>query len=396
MKRLQLFCLCLLLPAFLFSADFGLITGGYAAYLDSGVEYEARIIPRFSLPVGDNGDFLVTAAMSVGKDDADEFYYTPELLRTAFSLRFGEAGITIGRMHYADPLGLIADGLFDGVQFYYAGTAGTLRVGAWYTGFLYKKTANITMTAEELGSWYKALDYGDFANTYFAPKRAIVSIDWEQPSLGEFMRLNAALTGQFDLNGGDETYNSQYLTLKAGIPVKNWLIELGGSVEVAQAEDETSFAYAADFGIFCALPSAFNSSLSLSLSLSSGRVDDTFRAFVPITTKYYGNVFREKLSGLSVAGLNYTALFVPTLGASITARHFIRNDLGTYAGYPIPAGGSDNYFLGTEFFARLLWSPVSDLQFNLGGGAFLPSLGNVGTDQDMQWRMELTVVLSLY
>jgi hypothetical protein len=395
MKRLQLFCLCLLLPAFLFSADFGLITGGYAAYLNSGVEYEGRIIPRFSLPVGDNGDFLVTAAMSVGKDDDDEFYYTPELLRTAFSLRFGEAGITIGRMHYTDPLGLIADGLFDGVQFYYAGTAGTISAGAWYTGFLYKKTANITMTSKEMSSWYEPLDYGDFADTYFAPKRAIASIDWEQPSLGDFMRLNAAITGQFDLNGGDETYHSQYVTLKAGIPAGRFLIELGGSLEIAEAE-QVSIAWAGTAGISYALPSAFNSSLSLTLSLAGGKVNDTIDAFVPITTTYYGNVFQEKLSGLSVAGLNYTALFVPAFGASITARHFIRNDLGTYAGYPIPAGGSDTYFLGTEFFARLLWSPVSDLQFNLGGGAFLPSLGNVGTDQDMQWRVELTVVLSLY
>jgi len=393
MKKLQL-VICLLLPAALFGVDFGLLTGGYAAYLNSGFEYEARIIPRLSIPTGENGDFLLTAGMSVGKDDDNKFYYTPELLRTMLALRFGGTGITVGRMPYADPLGVIADGLFDGAQFYYAGSAGTISAGAWYTGFLYKKTANIIMTAKDQNVWYAALDYGDFANTYFAPKRAIASIDWEHPSVGDFMRLNAAITGQYDLEDKDP-YHSQYVTLKAAIPVKSWLIELGGSFEIAEA-DKLHFAWAGDFGLSWALPTTFDSRLSLTGHIFSGRINDQMGAFVPITTKYFGNVFKEKLSGMSALGINYTARFVQSLGASISAQHFVRNDLGTYTGYPIPTKGSGNYFLGTEFFARLVFSPVSDLQFNLGGGSFLPSLGNVGTDQDPLWRVEMAVILALY
>jgi len=394
MKKLQL-AICLLLPAALFAFDFGLVTSGYTGYTDGGFEYQARVIPRFSIPTGENGDFLLTAGMTIGKDADGEFYYAPELLRTMLTLRFGAAGLKAGRMYYADPLNFIADGLFDGVQFYYTGNAGTVNVGAWYTGLLYKKAANITMTAKELDSYYAALDYGDFSGTYFAPKRAIASIDWEHPSIGDFMRLNAAITGQFDLGNKDETYHSQYLTIKAAIPVKNWLIELGGSLEAAQA-DEFYLAWAGDFGVSWAVPSGFDSRLSFTGHILGGKANDQVGAFVPITTKYYGNVFKENLSGMSVLGLNYMARFIPSMGASIAAQYFIRNDLGTYTGYPVTPKGSDGYLLGTEFFARLVFSPVSDVQFNLGGGAFLPSLGNVGADQDPHWRMELNVILALY
>ena len=68
----------------------------------------------------------------------------------------------------------------------------------------------------------------------------------------------------------------------------------------------------------------------------------------------------------------------------------------SYAGYPIPDEGSDENFLGNEFFARLLWSPASDLQISLGGGIFLPSMGNVAPKVDNLWRVELGVVFSLF
>jgi len=394
--------LMLLLPVSLFAFDFGLITNQYAGYGYSGgdenyFQYQADILPRFSSLIGDSGEFIISAGMTLGVEDG--FYYVPELLRTEISLRFGNGAIKAGRISYTDPLTFIASGLFDGVQFSHYSKAGIFSVGAWYTGLLFKKTANITMTAGDWAKYDSALDYGDFFNTYFAPPRLLASLDWEHPSVAELFSLKAAITGQIDLSDGNEKYHSQYLTLKAGIPVKSFLFELGGSLEAAQTawEDETQFtmAFAWDLGIFWTLPASFNSRLSLTGRFAGGRVDDFMGAFVPVTTKVFGDVLQAKLSGLSVLGLNYTARVNRILGTSLTASCFIRNDLGTYDGYPVIAEENDGYFLGTEFFARLVWSPVSDIQLNFGGGAFLPSLGDV-SDEKARWRIELTAVLAIY
>jgi len=42
-----------------------------------------------------------------------------------------------------------------------------------------------------------------------------------------------------------------------------------------------------------------------------------------------------------------------------------------------------------------LWSPASDLQINLGGGIFLPSLGNVAPNEKNFWRIEINAIFSL-
>jgi len=400
-----IFFTLLVLPVSLFSFDFGLITNQYAEYSSEGDEnhfrYQADILPRFSFLIGSTGEFFLSAGFTIGFED--ELYYVPELLRTEISLRFGGSVIKAGRMNYSDPLAFVASGLFDGVQFTHFSKAGGFSIGAWYTGLLYKKTANITMTVKDQAIYDGALDYGDFLNTYFAPPRVLASVDWEHPSVGELLRLKTSVIGQFDLTKEDDKYHSLYLVLKAGLPFKSFLIELGGSLEatLSEANDETqvSMAYACNLGLFWTLPTSFSSRLSLTGTYAAGRTDDFLRAFVPVTTKFYGNILQAKLSGLTVIDLNYTARISSVLGTSLTASYFIRNDLGTFNSYPAVGAVNnairDGYFLGAEFFANLIWSPVSDLQLNLGGGAFLPSLGNV-SDEKARWRIELTAIVALY
>jgi len=380
-------------PVSLVAFDFGLITNQYAGYgNDNQFKYQADILPRFSFLFGDTGEFILTAGMTLGIEN--EFYYVPELLRTEFSMRFGSSGIKAGRIPYADSLSFVADGLFDGAQFSHNSAAGNFSIGAWYTGLLYKKSANITMTEKDQALYDSVLDYGDFLNTYFAPPRLLVSFDWEHPSIGELVSLKVSVTGQFDLSDGDEKFHSQYLTLKASFPVKSFLFELGGSMQASQS-DKFAIAFAWNVGVFWTLPTSFSSRLSLTGSFAGGRTDDLLRAFVPITTNLFGNILQAKLSGLTVIDLSYTARLAETLGTSLTTSYFIRNDLGTYKDYPASSSGSNGYFLGAEFFAWLVWSPFSDLQLNLGGGAFLPSLGNVSNEKT-KWRIELTAIVGLY
>jgi hypothetical protein len=408
MKKMRCLCFCLFLfaillpPVSLCALDFGLITNQYAGYYnqadgDGIFEYRGDILPRLSGLIGDSGEFLISAGLSFGVKD--EFYFVPELLRTEINMRFGGSSIRAGRVYYSDPLGFIAGGLFDGVQFSHNSSAGIFGVGAWYTGLQYKETAKIIMTDNDVDIYEAKLDYGDFANTYFAPKRLLASFDWEHPSIAELFSLRAAVTGQFDLSGADVKLHTQYLTVKASLPVKSLLFELGGSLEALQTvwadDNEFTVAFAGDFGVFWTLPLNFHSRLSLTGHIAGGRVDDSIGAFVPVSTKVYGGVFQPKLSALSILSLDYTARISQTIGADLSASCFIRNDLGTHTSYPVSAD-SEGYFLGTEIFARIIWSPVSDLQFNIGGGAFLPAMGDAGPEEQALWRAEITVILAIF
>jgi hypothetical protein len=382
--------------------DFGLVVnanGGYGNITseDGAFDYKVDVLPRFSTLIGDNGEFILSAGLSIGKDEQD-FFYIPELLRTEFSMRFGNSSLKVGRINFSDPLSFIADGLFDGIQYYYNSGAGSFRIGAWYTGFQYKKRANIIMTENDQTAFFKPFDYDDFFNTYFASKRVISSVGWEHPSVGEFLHLNTAFVGQTDLNGDDTKYHSQYVILKAGIPINNFLMEFGGSVELSQTvvdeEKKFNMAFAGEIGLFLLFPSKFNSRLSFTGIIAGGGMDDLIGAFTPITGNEYGYILKSKITGLSVFSLNYSSKFSSFLDASFTASYFVRNDLGTFNIYPVTAD-NEGYFLGPEASVRITWSPTSDLQFNLGGGAFFPSLGDVGPKEDIRWRVELSVIMSI-
>jgi len=367
---------------------------------DAQVDYQAVFLPRFSGLIGDDGEFVVSAGMTLGYEE--EFTAVPELLNTEVSLRLGNVGIKAGRVFYTDPLAFIAGGLFDGAQLYSNSAMGTFSAGVWYTGLLYKKNANITMTGYDQAKYDSAVDYGDFYATYFAPSRIITTLGWEHPSIGEAVRLKSAVIAQTDLNDEDYKYHSQYLVLKAGVPFKGLLFELGGSVEFAQMQwiddGDSAVALAGAFGIFYTLPTSFLSRVSFNGTIGGGHKDDSdsIYAFVPITTKTFGTILEAKIAGLTALDLNYTARVNNAIGASLSAAYFIRNDLGTYQGYPVAgAGDSDGYALGGELFARIIWSPFSDVQLNFGGGAFFPGMGNVWADGEPQWRIELTAILGV-
>jgi hypothetical protein len=393
--------LLLMLPVSLSASDFGLVVNSNCGYdnaftEDNTFNYKVDILPRFSTLVGDNGEFVLSAGFSIANEEG--FFYIPEILRTEFNIRFGSSGVRIGRFNFSDPLSFVASGLFDGVQYYQNSNGGSFRVGAWYTGLLYKKRAGILMTDNDEAAFLKPFEYDDFFGTYFASRRVISAVEWEHPSIGEFLRLNTAYVGQTDLNKNDTEYHSQYLIVKAGIPINNFLMEFGGSVEfsrtVTAKEIEFNMAFAGDIGLFLLFPSEFNSRLSFKGTIAGGRTGDFITAFNPITAREYGYILKAKLSGLSIFSLDYSAKFNNFLSGSVTASYFVRNDLGTFRGYPL-AENSVEYFLGPEAAAQIIWSPASDLHFKFGGGAFFPSLGDLFSEEKIKGRFDFTVVLSI-
>jgi len=361
---------------------------------ETAFDYSAALIPWFSTPLGDAGDVFVSAGLTAGYEDKKGFFI-PELLRTEISWRFNSAlRLRAGRLLYTDPVDFVVDGLLDGAQVFYNTTVGTFNAGFMFSGLLYKKTTRITMTAEDFISYYDD-------DKYVASQRMLLAVGWEHPALMELVRLRGSFTGQFDLNGGDAPYHSQYLTVKAGMPLQRFVLELGGALQIAQgaAQDahESGVALAGEIGVSWEPPAAFQSRISFNGRFSSGRTESgSVVAFVPVTTMDQGDVLKAKLSGLSALNLDYTARFRRELSSSLGLTYFVRSDLGTYMGYPAGVATEDGYFLGGELFGRVIWSPVSDVRLNAGGGVFLPAMGNAAPEAEPQWRIELNLIMALY
>jgi len=394
MKSIKLFCVLCFLSINLWAADFGVLletTPGAGGNGSNGnFDFSMLLIPRLSVPVGTSGEVFVSAALKADYEN-ETWSAAPELLRTEFSTRAGSLVFALGRVQYTDPLGFIADGLFDGARLTYdTEQAGTFNLGAFYTGLLSKKRINITMTGEELDSFNSEIDYSDFAGSYFAPRRFIAALGWQHPGLGEFIRAKAAIISQSDL--GDSRLHSQYLALNFAAPVNLFVFGLGGALELIENDGDIGLGLAGELVVSCNLPTAAEDVLSLRGRFSSGTTEDgDIKAFLPVTTIYQGEALKAKLSGLSILSLDYLARVNKNFSASLISSYFIRSDLATYALY-----GDEGYFLGNEFFGRLIWSPVSDIQLNLGGGIFLPSMGNASPKADPVWRIDLNIILALY
>jgi len=398
----------------LWGADNGLIldqTADYSGSKSNGIfgkddakkenelEYSGVFIPWFSVYPGDNGGFYFSASLKADWKN-ENLSLMPELLRTEFSWRSESGEFKLGRMQYTDPLGFIVDGLLDGVSMSMDMGGGSVNMGTWYTGLLCKERANITMTPAEMESYNVILDYDNFTDTYFAPRRVISTLGWEHPGLDEQVRVKLAVLGQFDL-AKKNNLNTQYFMGKISAPVNDFLFDLGGCLEAIEYLDENKIALAGEVGF-----SWFFAVTRLSLTgRYSGRVseedDSKMTVFLPVSTVYQGNILKARFSGLSVVTLDYLCRPHRTFSINLSSSCFLRNDLGTYNGYPVTAAGDDDldkksYILGTELFGRFRWAPVSDIQINLGGGAFLPAMGNVARKAPLLWRVEMNLTLALY
>ncbi|MDR3021010.1 MAG: hypothetical protein LBU66_08960 [Treponema sp.] len=395
MKKLNFLFVLILLPVFIGAADFGLLLNQNAGVGntsgENAFEYSAALLPRYSFPIGGTGSFIMSAGLTY-KYVNDESVFIPELMRAEFSMLFGEFGIRAGRITCSTPL-VIADNLFDGFQFTHTSLMGKFGFGMWYSGLLCKNTLDITMTKEDVTASAALFDWENFADTYFTSKRLIVSADWENPLIAELFSMNAAFTGQFDMNDHETKYHSQYLMLNAGFPVNSFLFKLGGALELSQFDSENNTALAGEIGVAYTLPASFNSRLAFNMIYASGKTEGGLDAFVPITASQYGMIFQSKITGLTVLSLDYSARITDSLGVSFAALYFVRNDLMIYDTYPVQAlPDEDSYWLGGEFSGRLVWSLFSDLQLILGGGVFIPAMGDVWKDSNPVMKADLKVL----
>jgi hypothetical protein len=359
---------------------------------ETSFDIQGALIPRFTALIGETGDLYISASVNY---NADPFAVIPELTRTNITFNLGAVDLNIGRMFYSDPLGITANGLFDGAQVSLITRGGNIRAGAWYTGLLYRKRAAITMTPDELKSSHAKVDYDDFANTYFAPSRVLAALEYDHPSLAGNTGLKTSIISQFDT--GDGKLNSHYFTAGLSFPGKSHIFDMGGCFELIDYNGKVTPAFAAELGITFILPATLEKHIKLSGRFSSGVSEDgTVGAFLPLTTVPQGEIVEAKFSALSLLSFDYTGRLAKALSANMAFTYFIRNDLGTYRYYPVTGADSQGFFLGAEIFGRLIWTVSSGIRLNLGTGVFLPMLGDAAPDAGALWRAKLNLAISIY
>jgi hypothetical protein len=300
-----------------------------------------------------------------------------------------------GRLRFREASGFIAEGLFDGVSGNF--TAGGIRfsLGALYTGLLYKETAKIVMTAGDAERYILPLDYAD-GDSYFASRRVLLSGGAEFPDLTRKTTLTLNALAQFDVNGGDSSVHSQYLSVKPGFrPVES--LYMTGTAVAALAENQAGDMrahFAAAAGMDWETPGALLDMVQAEIRWSSGKVNDSVGAFTPLTTIAQGEVFTPGMPGLMTLRGKYTVR--PGDGFSVSAggTYFFRTDGETLSGADYPS--SSARALGGELYGLFMWSPLPDVILTAGGGAFFPQWGDVfESEAPVRWKAQAALTLSL-
>jgi hypothetical protein len=288
---------------------------------------------------------------------------------------------------------MIVSGLFDGIS----GSAGfgkaRLSLGALYTGFLYKETAEILMTTEDRERYLKPLDYGDL-ETWFASRRAIIPLDLEFSDLSSRLSLAFTLLAQFDLNGAPALH-TQYIEGRFGVePADDLRFAITGIGGLAESEDaELRWHIAASFGAEWDLPGALTDMLSVQLRWGSGAISDAIVPFMPVSGIAQGTIFAPTLSGLMNLRAAYTARPHKTLSLSGEAVAFWRTDVETVKDVGLDGNSKDRY-LGTELQGSLIWAFQSALRASAGGGVFFPG-GAFVRDTAIRWKITAGIILAL-
>jgi hypothetical protein len=380
-------------PAFL-AADFGVILNEqFDAELRDGEELSSKTVlaPWFSLPLGDRAELYLSAGGSVYyREEGTDLF--PELFHLEISL-MPASSLTLraGRIDYQDPSLFTAKGRFDGLDLSWDPGPLRLSLGAYYTGFLYRNTANISVSPGDPADYGTVLDYGDFAATYFAPRRALGALQIEYPGFivnrGTF---HAGLLSQYDLSDAGEKLHTQYLLLRYALSLPGGL-DLGAAGAASlrvPGGGKAAFASSLEAGIL--LPGGLQDRISLGVRWASGEGPST-AAYFPVVKEAQGRVIKSGFSGLMIVSAEYEARFLSSLSAELGGRYFLRTDSASFTD---PYLEGDSRLLGLEVSLSVLWAPFSDLSFSFGGGIFLPGTGEALREAPLYGQLTAVAIVS--
>jgi hypothetical protein len=320
----------------------------------------------------------------------------PELDRTELTwLPSPGLYLRLGRHRYQDPSGFAASGLFDGLSAGFSAGGSRFLAGAWYTGLLYKDTADVVMTSRDRDEYEKPFSLD---GTYFASRRLLAAFEWENPAPGPRSSFALAILAQFDLNMDGDWFHSQYLSARYKFQVLDGLdLEGAGAVALGQAPERLAVFFAGALGLRWSVPGALDDTLSLRGLYSSPSHNQHLTAFVPVSSLPQGQVFSPSLGGLSIIRGGYTLRLLAVLSLTAECSYFIRTDTVSFQDNREPDNLKDEgYFLGGECYAALRWMPLPDLALSAGGGAFFPGLGNAfRSGTSIRWKAVLGIIVSL-
>jgi hypothetical protein len=398
--RLLIFILLFFHAGVLFSLDYGGVLSQNVELENSSADrdhsdtaYALKFGPWLSLPLP-NKLFLYLSASFGGHYELETWKPLFEVDRFEISWRpRPNISAQAGRFAYADPLGLIATGLFDGAAASLGLGENRLSLGAYFTGLLYKKTARVTMSKWDL------LDYAD-ADHYWAPSRFLGSALYTVPGLISWRdTLSAGLVLQFDLRTKDQTrLHTQYGVFQyLWNPLDVLTLNLGGVFGLAQEEGaDPAYNYALSLRGDWMPPTAASDQFSLLFRYASGLADnnDAQGAFTPITSVSQSSVFSVDFSGLMAVSGIYSLRLLEELSVTGETIFLMRTDLATFTAEALDPG-SKSHVLGLELDASLIWAPFSDLGLNAAAGVFFPLPGGAFYDDaPPKWNLALNVIFS--
>jgi hypothetical protein len=296
-----------------------------------------------------------------------------------------------GRLRFRDPLGIIAEGLFDGLGGSVVAGKARISAGAFYTGLLYKESVKIIMNSADAEKYVAPFSYDD-ADSYFASRRVLVSAAGEFTDLTPRTTLTVNALAQFDLNpeafAGKSSLHTQYLSARyAFLPLESLTLTASAVAGLAESQEAAQAQFAAVFSADWEVPGALQDLLLMEFRWASGAMNDSITAFTPITSIAQGQVFTPNLSGLMTVKGKYTARFHRSFSASAEGTCFMRTDEETLIGPEFPS--SSSLLLGGEVYGAVLWAPVSDFMVTAGGGAFF------SLNAPVRWKVLTGIVFLL-
>jgi hypothetical protein len=386
------------------AADFGIVLGTDGEYAGDEAEadfgFTGKIAPWFSAILGRSTSVHVSGKLTFKYGYGDESWEWPplvELERTELHFRPGQTVyLTLGRQSFKDPGGMIASGLFDGLNGSFGLGRARLTGGLFYTGFLYKKTAEILMTPGDVEYYQKPLDYGDGAS-YFASRRIVASVTGEFPDFSSRTSLILSGLAQFDINDYEEDFalHSQYLEARYSIGATDFLrfdiTGVGGLTE--NEESDTKLNFAASARAEWELPGKVTDMLSAELRWGGGAVNDTVGPFTPLGGIAQGLVFAPTLPGIMNLRASYAVRPHNVISLSAAVILFGRTDLETFRDSELDPDSKDR-LLGGELSGQVIWAPQSLIRLNVEGAVFFPG-GAFMENTGRRWKIKAGLSVSL-
>jgi hypothetical protein len=386
------------------AVDFGIVLGTEGQYAGDKDEtdfgFTGNFAPWFSALAGRNISLYVSGKLTFKYGYGDESWKWPplaELERTELSFRPAQTVyLTLGRQRFKDHGGMIASGLFDGLNGSFGLGKARLTGGLFYTGLLYKETAEILLSPGDMEYYRKSLDYGD-TSSYFASRRIFGSVAGEFPDFSSRTSLILSVLAQFDINDYEEgsLFHSQYLETCYSIEATDFLrFSLTGIVGLMENESrDTKINFAAAAKAEWELPGRVFDLFSAELRWGSGAVNDTIGPFTPLNGIAQGVVFAPAVPGIMNARGSYTVRLHDAVSLSAAAALFGRTDLETFQDSDLDPASKDR-LLGGELSGQVVWAPQSLIRLSTGGAVFFPG-GAFLEDAGIRWKIKAGLSVSL-